>query len=44
MLVGSFYLFAGLNKIIDIGINWPFTLDLDKFIYVIKERSVLSTV
>ena len=40
MLVGSFYLFAGLNKIIDIGINWPFTLDLDKFIYVIKERSV----
>lgn len=29
VIVGSFYLLSGINKLVDSGIDWPFTLRLD---------------
>lgn len=40
LLIGSYYLFAGLNKIIDVHPLWPFTLHLDNLAIVMEERSI----
>ena len=38
--VGIFYLMAGLNKLIDVGLHWPFTLNLQNLTHFGMERSV----
>lgn len=40
LLVGAFYTFAGLNKLIDVGPHWPFSLHLDYWADAMRERSV----
>ncbi|WP_187329337.1 thiol-disulfide oxidoreductase DCC family protein [Halomicronema hongdechloris] len=39
-VIGSFYTSAGINKIIDIGIHWPFVLHLDHLAEVGIENSI----
>jgi len=40
LLVGSYYTYAGLNKIIDIGPHWPFVFHLENLAAVGIERSI----
>lgn len=40
LLVGSYYFFAGLNKIIDVHPLWPFTLHLDNLAIYMEEQSI----
>ncbi len=44
LFVGSFYSMAGLNKIIDVGFYFPFSLDLEKWnLYATQKSIFLST-
>ena len=40
LFVGSFYTYAGINKIIDTGPHWPFVLHLDYWAVRMQESSV----
>lgn len=40
LLIGSFYTYAGLNKIIDVGPHWPLVLHLENLAPVGIERSL----
>ena len=43
LLVGAFYSLAGLNKIIDVGFGFPFSLDLEKWNEYATEKSMFLT-
>ena len=43
IFVGSFYSFAGLNKILNVGLSFPFTLDLEKWNLYATEISLLRS-
>jgi len=40
LFVGAFYSYSGLNKIIDIGPQWPFTLHIDRLAMSSIEQSL----
>jgi len=40
LIIGSFYTSAGINKIVDVGIHWPFVLHLDHLAEVGIENSI----
>ena len=40
LIVGGFYTAAGLNKIVDVGPQWPFTLHLERLVIFNLENSL----
>jgi predicted DCC family thiol-disulfide oxidoreductase YuxK len=44
LFVGSYYSLAGLNKIIDVGIVFPFTLDLEKWNLFATQTSIFVSI
>lgn len=40
LVVGSFYTYAGLNKITDVGPHWPFVVHLENWTVYMRETSV----
>ena len=43
LIVGIFYFFAGINKIVDVGPHWPFTVRIDLLAESVKENQFLVT-
>ncbi len=43
LVVGCFYTFSGLNKLIEIGLDWPFTLHLENLAEVGIEQSLFRS-
>jgi len=43
IFVGSYYSFAGINKLIDVGLGFPFSLDLEKWNLFATQKSIFIT-
>lgn len=44
LFVGSYYSLAGINKIIDVGVGFPFSLDLEKWNLFATQNSIFTSI